>query len=81
MFDLIAQLNERKRRVESNESAKATVALIAEQLEAAKQEVIPDSEIETLKLEMEQITEYCYALGLIARPVVEEVAPENVENL
>lgn len=81
MFNLIEQLEQRKEIVATNDDNKAKVAALEIELEAAKALCKNDVELAVIAEEIAQITEYCYELGLIARPVVEEVAPENVENL
>lgn len=79
-FNLLAELEARRQVIEENEAKKQIVADLEEQLAVAKAEVRSDDEIADLHDDVEKITEFCYRLGLLERPVeavVEETVPET----
>lgn len=79
LFNLETELAARKRAIAENDLNKQIVADLEAQLAEAKANVRSDSEIADLEADIVQITEYCYRLGIIERPVetVVEAVPED----
>lgn len=80
MFNLLDELNARRKAIADNDENKRVVAELEAQLAEAKAKCRDDEGIRELEADCEKIEQYCYNLGLLERPVVEIAEPEIIAD-
>lgn len=78
MFSLLDEIEKREKRIAENEANKQVVVELEKQLADAKAKVCDDEQIRAYGVEIEQIKEICYQVGVLDRPVAAEVADAEV---